>query len=166
MAQGTGRVRKTAGGADLVVPRSLALTIEDAWAHISEPRLTEKWFGPWEGDARTGGAIRVRMRFEEGHPEMPMKVLACEAPRRLSLESVGEHGGWLIELQLEADGDDTLVSLIHHLGPDDLGGIGEIGPGWEFYMDLLVAATEDTEEPTFDMYYPALKEFYLAQSPE
>lgn len=162
--QGTGWVRKTTGGADLAVPRSLAMGIEEAWAFVSESRLTERWFGPWEGDARTGGAIRVRMRFEEGHPEMPMKVLACEAPRRLALESVGEHGGWHIELLLEEDGGDTVVSLVHHLGADDLAGVGEIGPGWEFYMDLLVAATEETEEPTFDMYYPALKGYYLEQA--
>ena len=160
MTEGTGSVRKTDAGADLVVPRSLAMEIEEVWAFVSEPHLTEKWFGPWEGDARTGGAIRVRMRFEEGHPEMRMRVLACERPERLSLESVGENGGWLIELLLEADGDDTLVTLVHHLGPDDMAGVGEIGPGWEFYLDLLVAATEGTEEPTFDMYYPALREFY------
>ncbi|WP_369411095.1 SRPBCC family protein [Leucobacter edaphi] len=163
--QGTGALRKTAGGADLVVPRSLAMGIDEAWAYVSEPQLTEQWFGPWEGDGRTGGAIRVRMRFEEGFPEMPMKVLACERPHRLSLESVGEHGGWLLELLLEEDGEDTLVTLIHHLDADSLKDAGEIGPGWEFYMDLLVAATEGTEEPTFDMYYPALKNYYLDQDP-
>jgi hypothetical protein len=42
-------------------------------------------------------------------------------------------------------------------------GVGEIGPGWEYYLDLLVAATEETERPGFDQYYPALRGAYLSQ---
>ncbi|WP_427870753.1 SRPBCC domain-containing protein [Leucobacter luti] len=160
--EATGRVVATAAGRDLIVPRSLAMPIAEAWIFVSDSEHTEQWFGPWEGDGRTGGSIRVRMRFEEGHPEIRMNVLACEAPARLALKSVGEYGSWDLELRLEEDGEeDTLVSLVHHLGEDDA--VGEIGPGWEFYMDLLVAATEGTEEPTFDQYYPSMSGHYTAQ---
>ena len=43
--------------------------------------------------------------------------------------------------------------------------VGDIGPGWEYYLDLLVAATEGTESAEFDQYYPALREQYLALRP-
>lgn len=162
--EASGRVIPTERGSDLVLVRSLALTADEAWAHLTESELTEQWFGPWEGDARAGGAVRVRMRFEDHEPAIRIMIRACEAPRRLVLEAEDEVGGWKLELLVEEDGaDDALVTFIHHLEGDDVGGVGEIGPGWEYYLDLLVAATEGTERPGFDQYYPALREAYLSQ---
>ncbi|UOR00793.1 SRPBCC family protein [Leucobacter allii] len=161
MTEASGRVVETARGRDLVLARSLALPIAEAWAYLTESELTEQWFGPWEGDARTGGAVRVRMRFEDHEPAIRIGIRLCEAPERLALEAESEVGGWKLDLALEAEGDDdALLVFTHHLEGDDP--IGEIGPGWEYYLDLLVAATEGTERPGFDQYYPALREAYLA----
>ncbi len=49
---------------------------------------------------------------------------------------------------------------MHHLDPTD--GIGEMGPGWEYYLDMLVAARDDLPTPSFDVYYPAMKPYYEA----
>ncbi|KTR86438.1 SRPBCC family protein [Leucobacter chromiiresistens] len=160
MTEASGRVVATERGRDLVLVRSLALSDAEAWAYLTESELTEQWFGPWEGDHRVGGAVRVRMRFEEHEPAVTMKILACEPPRALALLSDEEVGSWRLELHLEPDGEDSLLTFVHHLAPDDA--VGEIGPGWEYYLDLLVAATEGTERPGFDQYYPALREAYLA----
>ncbi|WP_336658968.1 SRPBCC domain-containing protein [Leucobacter sp. USHLN153] len=161
--EASGRLVATSRGADLVLVRSLALAAEEAWAFVTESEHTERWFGPWEGDARPGGAVRLRMRFEDHEPSITLRIHACEAPHRLIIEADQEVGGWKLEILVEEDGeDDALVTLIHHLGSDDLGGVGEIGPGWEYYLDLLVAATEDTERPGFDQYYPALRDAYQA----
>ncbi|MBS3183296.1 MULTISPECIES: SRPBCC family protein [Leucobacter] len=160
MTEASGRVVATERGRDLILVRSLSLSDTEAWAHLTESELTETWFGPWEGDRRVGGTVRVRMRFEDHEPEITMKVLACEAPRFLALLSDEEVGAWRLELHLEADGDDCLLTFVHHLTPDDE--VGEIGPGWEYYLDLLVASTEGTERPGFDQYYPELREAYLA----
>lgn len=162
--EASGRLVDTERGRDLVLVRSLALSAEEAWAHLTESELTELWFGPWEGDARPGGAVRVRMRFEDHEPAIALRIHACEAPSRLVIEADQEVGGWKLELLVEEDGaDDSLVTFIHHLEGDDVQGVGEIGPGWEYYLDLLVAATEGTERPGFDQYYPALREAYLSQ---
>lgn len=164
MTDVSGRLELTPQGRDLVLIRSLALPIEEAWAYLSEPHLTEEWFGPWDGDARAGGGVRVRMRFEDSAPAVKMRILACDAPHRLALHAVDEYVTWKLDLLLEADGDeDTLLYFTHHLDEDT--DLGAIGPGWEFYLDMLVAATEDTERPAFDMYYPALREPYLALRP-
>ncbi|MFT4231150.1 MAG: SRPBCC family protein [Leucobacter sp.] len=165
MAEATGRLVQAEFGVDLALVRSLALPIEEAWAYLTESELTEQWFGPWEGDGRPGGAVRVRMRFEDHEPAIGVRVLACEAPFRLVLKAEDEVGGWHLELILTEDGDDALLTLVHHLDADGLDGVGEIGPGWEYYLDLLVAATEGTERPGFDQYYPALREAYLSQRP-
>lgn len=163
MIEASGRVIATQRGSDLVLVRSLALPAEEAWAYLVDSELTEQWFGPWEGDGRAGGAVRVRMRFEDHEPAISLRIHACEAPRRLVVEADQEVGGWKLELVIEEDGDDSLVTFTHHLEGDDVQGVGEIGPGWEYYLDLLVAATEGTERPGFDQYYPALREAYLSQ---
>lgn len=159
----SGRIEATPRGADLALVRSLALPAEEAWAYLTDSELTEQWFGPWEGDGRAGGAVRVRMRFEDHEPAIGIRILACEAPERLVLKAEDEVGGWHMELLVERDGDDSLLTLIHHL--DGLDEVGEIGPGWEYYLDLLVAATEGTERPSFDSYYPTMREAYLARCP-
>ncbi|WP_239154491.1 hypothetical protein [Amycolatopsis sp. FDAARGOS 1241] len=71
-----------------------------------------------------------------------------------------DAGGWPPELLLSEVEGGTELSLVHHL--TDTGGIGEIGPGWEYYLDLLVAARDGTPRPSFDDYYPAQKEPYEA----
>lgn len=163
MAEASGRLIETALGRDLILVRSLALSADEAWDYLTESAFTEQWFGPWEGDARPGGAVRVRMRFEDHEPAIDLRIHACEAPHRLVVEADQEVGGWKLEVLVEEDGGhDSLVTLIHHLEGDDVNGVGEIGPGWEYYLDLLVAATEGTERPGFDHYYPALREAYVS----
>lgn len=161
--EATGRVIPTERGRDLVLARSLALPVNEAWAYLTESGLTEQWFGPWEGDGRLGGSVRIRMRFEEGEPAVRARIVACAEPEHLALSVIDEYGSWNLELLLEEDGfDDTLLRFVQHLDED--ANVGDVGPGWEYYLDLLVAATEGTERPSFDQYYPALSEAYLSQA--
>ncbi|QIK62874.1 SRPBCC family protein [Leucobacter viscericola] len=160
--EATGRVVKTARGVDLVLVRSLALPIEDAWSYLTVSERTAEWFGAWDGDGRAGGSVRIRMAFEEDGPPVRANVIACEAPHRLELHTTTNDDGWELELFLEEDGeDDSLLRFVHHL--DSGAAVGDIGPGWEYYLDLLVAATEGTEQPNFDQYYPAMSEAFLSQ---
>lgn len=160
--EASGRVVPGERGPVLVLVRSLSLPAEETWSYLTESELTEQWFGPWEGDGRSGGSVKVRMRFEDHEPAIGIRIDACDAPNLLALQAEEEVGGWKLELRVEEDGDDSLLTFIHHLSAEDLAGIGEIGPGWEYYLDLLVAATEGTERPGFDHYYPSLREEYLA----
>jgi hypothetical protein len=47
---------------------------------------------------------------------------------------------------------------VQHL--DSVDGIAEIGPGWEYYLDMLVAARDGAPLPSFDDYYPAMKPYF------
>ncbi|MFI5611135.1 SRPBCC family protein [Amycolatopsis sp. NPDC051903] len=156
----TGELVRTETGADLVLRRVFAAPTGAVWADVTDPARTALWFGTWEGDAAPGRTICVQMAFEEGEPWTDMRVDACDEPRRLALTGMLDAGGWPLELLLsEVDGG-TELRLVHHL--TDTGGIGEIGPGWEYYLDLLVAARDGSPRPSFDDYDPARKAPYEA----
>jgi uncharacterized protein YndB with AHSA1/START domain len=148
-------------GNDLVITRTFRAPMTDVWASITESERTARWFGPWKGDAAPGHTIEVQMVHEEGMPWMNMTIDVCEPPHRLALHSVTDHGSWHLDMALaEAEGT-TELRFTQHLA--DTEGVGEIGPGWEFYLDALVASREDQPTPTFDDYYPAMKEHFESQ---
>jgi uncharacterized protein YndB with AHSA1/START domain len=156
----TGRLFHTDSGTDLVLSRTFPASMEDVWASVTESDRTARWFGPWEGDAAPGRTIKVQMAFEEQNPWFDVRIDACEPPRRLAVSTKDDAGAWHLELLLrEVDGA-TELRLVHHLEKVD--GVGEIGPGWEYYLDLLVAsrAEHPTTPPDFADYYPAQKEYF------
>ena len=154
----TGRLLRTTGGHDLVLTRTYRASAEDVWASITEPERTARWFGAWEGEAAPGRTIKVQMAYEEGAPWMDMRIDACEPPHRLALYAGDEAGTWRIELLVAAVDDGAELRLVHHLTAAE--GIGEFGPGWEYYLDGLTAAREGGSMPSFDDYYPAQKPYY------
>ncbi|MGW4467793.1 SRPBCC family protein [Micromonospora sp. NPDC004704] len=154
----TGRLFPTATGSDLVLSRTFRAPIEDVWASVTESERTARWFGPWQGDPAPGRTIKVQMAYEETAPWSDMLIEACEPPRRLAVSTVDEAGSWRLELLLaEVDGS-TELTLVHHLETED--GVGEVGPGWEYYLDMLAAARDGSPTPVFDDYYPAMKPYF------
>ena len=102
--------------------------------------------------------IKVQMGFEDQAPWLDKRIDACDPPRRLALSN--ESGDMRIELLLSHSEGETELRLVHHLDPTD--DIGSYGPGWEYYLDALVAARGDLPIPSFDEYYPAMKRYYEA----
>ncbi|GAA0714724.1 SRPBCC family protein [Dactylosporangium roseum] len=159
----TGRLFPTATGTDLVLTRTFRAPLEDVWASVTESDRTARWFGPWEGDAGPGRTVKVQMAFEEQQPWMDLHIDACEAPRRLAVSAVDDTGRWRLELLLSETDGRTELRLVHHLDTTD--GVGEIGPGWEYYLDMLVAARDGTPRPAFDDYYPAMAPYFAGLAP-
>ena len=156
----SGRLVPTAKGRDLVLERTFRAPIEDVWASITEPERTARWFGPWTGHGAAGETVELTMSFEEGAGTSKVRIEACEPPRRLLVETDDAAGTWLLEAELsEADGVTTLVFTPHL--PDDADA-GSVGPGWEYYLDRLVAARDGEPAPEWDDYYPAQKAYYEA----
>jgi uncharacterized protein YndB with AHSA1/START domain len=159
----TGRLETTKDGRDLVLERTFRASIDDVWASITESERTARWFASWTGDAGPGKTIRYRLELEESKPEGDMRIDACEPPRHLAVSSIDEYGAWRLEAWLEhADGSTTL-RFVHHL--DDGVDVGSVGPGWEYYLDALVASRDERELPKFDDYYPAQQEYYQGLTP-
>jgi uncharacterized protein YndB with AHSA1/START domain len=147
-------------GRDLVLTRTFRAPVEDVWASLTESDRTARWYGPWRGDAAPGGKIEVQLVQEEGQPWETMTIDACEPPHRLALSAVNDHGSWHLSLELTASAGVTELRFTQHL--TDTGGVGEFGPGWEFYLDALVASREGGPAPVFDDYYPSMKAYYEA----
>jgi uncharacterized protein YndB with AHSA1/START domain len=139
------------------ITRTFRAPIDDVWTSVTASESTARWIGPWKwaGDAGPGNAIVLTMVFEKGAPESTGIVESCEEPKRVSIKT-GE--GWHLEILLEQRGDVTTMDFVHHLTDLDLA--QHAGPGWEYYLDLLVAARDGTPQPTFDEYYPSQQQYY------
>ena len=154
----SGRLVATAAGRDLVLTRTFRAPIADVWASLTESDRTARWFGSWTGEPGVGRTILVRMGFEEGTEPVEMTILACEPPRRLGLRGAEAHGGWHVEAELAERDGTTELRFVHHL--DASVDVGSVGPGWEFYLDLLAAAREGRAPVQFGDYYPGQQEYY------
>lgn len=158
----TGRVEATPTGRDLILERYFTADVADVWASITESDRTARWFGSWTGEPAVGAQVRVTMGFEEGTPEMPMTITICEPPSRLGLQAKDEYGEWNLEATIDRDGDRTRLAFVQHL--DAATDPGETGPGWEYYLDALVAAEAGAPLPEFDEeYFPGMAEYYRSQ---
>jgi uncharacterized protein YndB with AHSA1/START domain len=155
----SGRLIRTPEGRDLVLVRTFRAPIEDVWASITESERTARWFGSWTGEPGPGRTISFTMTLEEGAPTMDMIIDACEPPRHLGVRGVDEWGGWRLEAHLSEAAGITELRFTHHL--DEKTNVGDVGPGWEYYLDNLVASRNDAPLVDFKDYYPAQKEHYL-----
>ncbi|EME16026.1 SRPBCC family protein [Rhodococcus triatomae] len=151
-ATATGRLVRRGDGADLLIDRQFSEPAAEMWAAVTRSERTAAWFGPWSGTAAPGNTIHVQMRFEDGEPWMDMTVEECEPPDRYVLSSSDDFGSWLMELQVAAAPGGCRVRLIQHLDSSSVALAADTGPGWEYYLDLLVAARSGGPRPEFDGY--------------
>jgi uncharacterized protein YndB with AHSA1/START domain len=153
----TGRLH----GTDLVLTRTFRAPVADVWASLTESERTARWYGPWQGDAAPGSTIKVQMAYEDGEPWIDMTIDVCDPPHRLALSAVDDYGSWFLEMVLTGSEAGTELRFTHKLTDTD--GVGEFGPGWEYYLDALTASRDGEPMPSFDDYYPAMKPYFEAQ---
>lgn len=158
----TGRIISTDAGRDLVLTRTFRAPIDDVWASITESERTARWFASWTGDAAPGHTIRCRLTLEDGAPESDMLIEACDPPRHLAVSTTDDYGTWRLEAHLTEHDGITEMRFVHHIDPS--ANAGEVGPGWEYYLDMLVASRDETEHPVFDDYFPSMKGYYEQQA--
>ncbi len=157
----TGRLTPTTQGHDLALTREFRAPIDDVWDSVTQPDRVGRWFGHWSGDAGPGKTIQVTLVAEDGNPTSDVTITACTPPRHLALSVADPQGTWNLEVHLREQDGVTTIELVHHLGPD--APAGEVGPGWEYYLDRLIASRDGTAMPDFDDYYPSMKEHFEAQ---
>lgn len=163
----TGRKEQRAGSTYVVLTRTFRAPIEDVWAAVTEPDRLARWIGRWTGDPATG-KVQVHMLYEGENVEPEeYEINTCDAPTRLELTSHMAYdedtpATWHLELGLaEADGVTTLTFA---QSMDDPAMAENVGPGWEYYLDRLVAAETGADPDALDFgdYYPALADHYRA----
>lgn len=160
----TGRLIRTPEGRDLVIVRSFRAPIEDVWASITEPERTARWWGEWWGEPGPGRTIQYRMAFEADGPPGKMRIEVCDPPRHLAVRALNDFGDWHLEAHLSETDGVTELRFTQHLGAEV--NVGGVGPGWEYYLDNLVASRTDDPLPDFNDYYPSQKAYYLELAAE
>ncbi|MCS5722895.1 SRPBCC domain-containing protein [Herbiconiux sp. CPCC 203407] len=166
----TGR-RETRGlDTALVFNRDFAATPAEVWAALTEPALLERWIGTLSGDPLAGTVV-FRMTAEgEDVPEEPVTITDCAPRERLALQlGVGDGAAdpWRLEIDLAAHDAGTGpvgTTLTFAQLLTDPSGVGDIAPGWEYYLDRLAAVLRgaDVEAVRFEHYHPGQSEHYRA----
>ena len=118
--------------------RTFHAPIDDVWAAITEPERLARWLGTWSGDPASGRVL-FAMTFEgagaagrrDGDPRVRRRRGGCAVTSQ-----VGEQR-WYLDVDLsEADGVTTLAFSQPDVDAEDA---PSVGPGWEYYLDRLVA---------------------------
>jgi uncharacterized protein YndB with AHSA1/START domain len=159
----TGAIEQRDGQHVLVQKREFHAPIEDVWAAVTEPDRLARWIGTWEGDPASG-SVHFRMLFEGDHPGETMTIRVCEPPHRLHMTSQFGDQVWLLELDLtHAGGVTTLTFSQPGVTAEQ---VGDVGPGWDYYLDRLVDVETGADPAQRDFerdYYPATSAHYTEQ---
>ncbi len=139
--------------------RTLDLAPEEAWAAITDSDRMAAWIGEWTGNP-ADGFVMFAMTAEGDGPASRAEIRVCEPPHRYGVVTSSDFGSWHLELEVAATGEGSVVTMRHVI--EDPAGLENIGPGWEYYLDRLVAAESggDPASIVWDDYYPAQREHY------
>ena len=150
-------------GTDAVAfERTFTAPIEDVWAAITESDRLARWIGYYTGDPADGYVMLTLNGEDEPVPPARCDIVACEPPRLLSVRFADDAGTWNLVATLSESAGVTTATLTQII--DDPKMIENTGPGWEYYLDRLVA-TQTGADPAavnFADYYPAQRDYYLA----
>lgn len=136
----------------VVASRTYPTSPDDLWDALTDRERLPRWFAAVEGDLRLGGRFQVQGNAGG-------EILACDAPRRLSL--TWEMGGGISWVDVDLAGTDgadgpTTLTLRHtaeQLDPEfyDTYGPGAVGVGWDLSLmglaeHVATGATMDHDE--------------------
>jgi uncharacterized protein YndB with AHSA1/START domain len=160
----TGRLVPTDYGFDLVLTRSLPVARQEAWVNITDPERTARWIGQWQGNGTIGEIAQLQLGFEADAPWANFRLAECEAPHRLRIETLDGDANAVWDLAVDLTGSSEPTDLVFTMSGIDPSSVGQVGPGWEYYLDQLVASLRDAPLPKFRDYYPAQQEYFQAQA--
>ncbi|TNC51776.1 SRPBCC domain-containing protein [Mumia zhuanghuii] len=161
----TGR-RETRDGVDhLALDRDFPLPVEEVWAAVTDPERLSRWIGTWTGDPARG-TVDFRMTAEgEDVPVETYVIEVCDPPRRLVTRTQAPDGAepdWVLTVDLVDHDGGTRLTFAQAMADAEMA--ASLCPGWEYYLDRLVAAErgEDVEAIDFEAYLADQQDHYRA----
>ncbi|MXP20659.1 polyketide cyclase [Gordonia sp. HNM0687] len=157
----TGRHRSRPEGDAVEFTRTYRASIQDVWAAVTESDRLARWIGFYSGDPREGH-VQFTMNAEGEDNMIPVRydIRRCEPPRILQIHATDDFGTWDLVVELTEDRGITTLTLAEIVNDPSM--IENTGPGWEYYLDRLIAAMDGTDPAAidFDDYYPTQQEYY------
>ncbi|MCW2609537.1 MAG: hypothetical protein QOC93_2695 [Actinomycetota bacterium] len=156
-----GRVLPDPDGHRVEYRRTVPEPPAELWAALTEPARLERWIGTWTADGTpgVGSTVQFVMLAEEDAEAEPVTIRECDPPRLLVVDwHVPDEAMWRVEVTLTPAGGATDLLFVQRMSEPE--GLGEVGPGWHYYLDRLQASLAGTDLPRWDDYYPALRDAY------
>ena len=160
--------------ATLTIQRLLPGPIERVWAYLTDSDLRRKWLAAGEMEMKVGAAFELVWRNDEltnppgqrptGFPaehRMEGRITELDPPRKLCF-AWKDSGD--VSIELEAKGDEVLLTLIHRRLPNRSTMLG-VSTGWHVHLDLLVARVRGEEPPPFWDGFAKLRKEYDRRLP-
>lgn len=165
-ARATGHRDDRDGTTYVVFERRFHAPIADVWAAVTESDRLSRWIGNWSGDPASGSISFFMTAEAEDAPAETIWIDECVEPTRLVMRSArpddhSEVWSWQIDLA-EAHGVTTLTFAQEVC---DVTLAESVGPGWDYYLDRMVAAETGSDLAAIDFndYYPQFAAYYRAE---
>jgi len=142
----------------LKIQRLLPGPVERIWAWLVESDKRRKWLAAGEMEMKVGAPFEFVWRNDEltnppgNKPEgfgeehrMASRITELDPPRRIAFTW---NGSGDVSIELEAKGDEVLLTLIHRRLPSRSTML-MVGAGWHMHLDVLVARARGEEPPPF-----------------
>jgi uncharacterized protein YndB with AHSA1/START domain len=158
----------------LRIQRLLPGPIERLWAYLTDSDRRAEWLAAGEMELAIGAPFELVWRndgltdppgqrpegFGEEH-RMQSRIIELEPPRRLSFAWQGSGD---VSFELEPQGDDVLLTVIHRRLPSRATMLG-VAAGWHTHLDLLVARARGEEPMPFWDGWRRVREEYERRLP-
>jgi uncharacterized protein YndB with AHSA1/START domain len=157
-AKATGHYTLKPDGLYLQYDRLFHSPIEEVWFSLTNPTAMQAWIGTYTGRPETG-AVRFRMTFEgEGAEWQNVSILECAPPHRFLADSGPAPTGIRVFAHLREAAGMTTLTFGQRL--PNTADAATMGPGWDYYLDRLMAAHGGRPLPEWETYYPAFADHY------
>jgi uncharacterized protein YndB with AHSA1/START domain len=156
----TGNVAEGPLGTEIQLTRRFRAPIDAVWAAMTESERLERWIGRWDGDPRTGRVDFYMTAEGDDPPAEEYRIELCEPPHRFAGTTAVGDDQWRLRFELTEEAGVTTLLFAQAIVDD----VGDVGPGWEYYLDRLAASVADGDVAAveWDAYYPAMKDHYSA----
>ena len=160
--------------ATLRMQRLLPGPVERVWSYLTEERLRRQWLcsgvmelkagAPfewvWRNDELTSPSGERPEGFDE-EKRMQGRILDIHAPYKLSYDwpGVGQ-----VTFELEPQGKNTLLTVIHERIPDRRTALG-VSAGWHAHLDLLATRMANGKAQPFWDTMTRLRKEYASRLP-